>query len=110
MAERRDEAAETKGKAGPSPYSHDAIFKRTFSVPEHALDLMRRQLPQQLVDALDPGSLREESGTFIDDALKESRSDVLFSATVRGGPVLVYVLIEHQGSLPVARNGMALGS
>jgi hypothetical protein len=82
-----------------SPHSHDAVFKRTFSVPSHALDLMRQQLPEELVAALDPGSLREESGTFIDDALKETRSDVLYSATVRGSPVLIYVLIEHQSTV-----------
>jgi hypothetical protein len=104
MARRRRDAsdpdrasAERPGEPS-SPHSHDALFKKTFAVPEHALDLMRQQLPAQLVAALDPGSLQEDPSHYIDDALAETRSDVLYTATLRGAPVLIYVLIEHQST------------
>ncbi len=67
-------------------------------MPEHALDLMRQQLPAELLEALDPDSLREDPTHYIDDALAETRSDVLYTATLRGAPVLIYVLIEHQST------------
>ena len=67
-------------------------------MPEHALDLMRQHLPAELLEAFDPDSLREDPTHYIDDALAETRSDVLYTATLRGAPVLIYVLIEHQST------------
>ncbi len=104
MGRRRDASdpdrasAERPSEPTSSPHSHDALFKRTFAVPEHALDLMRQQLPAELLKALDPDSLREDPTHYIDDALAETRSDVLYTATLRGAPVLIYVLIEHQST------------
>jgi hypothetical protein len=105
MGRRRDASdpdpasAERLGEPTSSPHSHDALFKKTFAVPEHALDLIRQRLPAELLAALDPGSLQRDSEHHIDEvSLGETRTDVLFTARLRGDPVLIYVLIEHQST------------
>jgi hypothetical protein len=104
MARRRrasDQDRPTRGGARErtSPHPHDALFKKTFAIREHALDLIRHQLPAELVAALDPGSLSRDSEHHIDEvSLSESRSDVLYTARLRGEEVLIYILIEHQST------------
>ncbi len=45
---------------------------------------------------IDWSTLALVPGSFVDPALKELRTDLLFSATLAGQRVLVYVLLEHQ--------------
>ena len=46
---------------------------------------------------VDWSTLRRESGSVVDPELRETQSDLLFSARLRGGrPLLLYVLLEHQ--------------
>lgn len=57
-------------------------------------------LPPELVARVDWSSLRRESGSVVDPELRESQSDLLFSARLYGGqPVLLYLLLEHQSSV-----------
>lgn len=45
-------------------------------------------------------TLRRESGSVVDAELRESQSDLLFSARLHGGePVLLYLLLEHQSTV-----------
>src|SRR5437899_1243043 len=81
------------------PTPHDALFKAVFSKPENALAVFREALPAELVEAIEPGSLELEPGTFVDDELKERASDLLFKAKLRGRDALVYVLFEHQSTV-----------
>jgi predicted transposase/invertase (TIGR01784 family) len=78
---------------------HDRFFRRVFSDPEHAAGELRTVLPAALVARLDWPSLRLLPATFVDPALAELRADLLFSASVGGREVLVYVLLEHQSSV-----------
>jgi hypothetical protein len=75
---------------------HDALFKWTFSQREHAAALLKAALPPALRDAADWTTLRLLKGSFVDKALRERHSDLLYSVEVAGQPLLVYTLIEHQ--------------
>jgi predicted transposase YdaD len=58
---------------------HDALFRRTFADPEHALGLLRSMLPPALAAAIDWNSLRLCDGTFVDPSLAERRTDLLYT-------------------------------
>src|SRR4051812_5532481 len=78
------------------PNVHDALFKTTFSQVEHAAGELRLILPEDLVARLDFATLALCTGSFVDEALKERSSDLLFSAMLAGHSVLLYLLFEHQ--------------
>ncbi|MFL5343818.1 MAG: Rpn family recombination-promoting nuclease/putative transposase [Hyalangium sp.] len=79
---------------------HDLFVRRTFSHPELAAAELRAVLPPQVVSQVDWSTLRRESGSVVDPELKETESDLLFSARLSGGrPVLLYLLLEHQSSV-----------
>lgn len=84
------------GMSGP----HDLLVRHTFGHPERAEAELRAVLPAPIVSAVDWSSLRLEPGSVVDEALRETESDLLFSAKLRtGGEVLVYVLLEHQSTV-----------
>ena len=59
---------------------HDKLFKRIFKNPEYAAEELRELLPPALVSALDWDSLEQESGSYVDEALRDTYSDLVFSA------------------------------
>jgi len=76
---------------------HDALFKAVFSRHEHARGLLAEVLPRKLVDHLDWSTLAQEPGSYVDAALSQRHSDLLFSIRGIGGePLLLYLLVEHQ--------------
>jgi predicted transposase YdaD len=77
---------------------HDALFKATFSQVEHAAAALRSVLPPALAVRIDFGSLALCPGSFIDEKLADSHSDLLFSALLARSPLLIYVLYEHQST------------
>ncbi|HEU4536776.1 MAG TPA: Rpn family recombination-promoting nuclease/putative transposase [Polyangiaceae bacterium] len=83
----------------PVSTPHDALFKRTFSDPEHVRDELRAVLPPALLHTLDLASLRPCPGSFVDPALAGSHSDLLFSVKLAGRPALLFVLFEHQSTV-----------
>ena len=78
---------------------HDALFKRTFGHPEHAAGELRTVLPAALCAALDLSTLRLAPGSFVDDELSDSHSDLLYEVSLAGRPCLIYWLFEHQSSV-----------
>jgi hypothetical protein len=79
---------------------HDLFVRYTFGHPERAAAELRAVLPAQLVSDVDWASLRRESGSVVDPELRETESDLLFTARLStGDPVLLYVLLEHQSSV-----------
>jgi hypothetical protein len=79
---------------------HDLLVRYTFGNPERAAAELRAVLPAAVVSQVDWSSLRRESGSVVDTELRETQSDLLFSARVRGGrTVLFYVLLEHQSTV-----------
>jgi hypothetical protein len=83
-----------------SSHPHDALFKKTFSVPEHAAAMLRVVLPPALVAVTDFSTLSLCPGSYVDEALASSASDLLFSVLIGGKPARVYFLFEHQSNPP----------
>jgi len=82
------------------PGPHDLFARFTFGHPERAAAELRAVLPAHVVSELDWSSLRRESGSVVDPELRETESDLLFTARLREGrPLLLYVLLEHQSSV-----------
>jgi predicted transposase YdaD len=79
---------------------HDLFARYTFGHPERAEAELRAVLPAQVVSEVDWSSLRRESGSVVDPELRETESDLLFTARLRSGRSLrLYVLLEHQSSV-----------
>jgi len=79
---------------------HDLFVRFTFGQPERAAAELRVALPAEVVAQVDWDSLRQEPGSVVDEELRETESDLLFSARLTGGrTVLFYVLLEHQSSV-----------
>ena len=86
-------------KKNSTPTPHDAAFRQFLSQPSVARDFMELHLPARLRALCDLSTLKLESGSFVEDDLRQYFSDVLFSLkTRRGGDGYVHVLIEHQST------------
>lgn len=80
---------------------HDALFKGVLGKPEHARGVLRALVPAALAEALDWQTLTLCPGSFVDEALQEQHTDLLYSTAWRdGGEVLAYFLFEHQSAPP----------
>ena len=79
---------------------HDLFARYTFGHPERAAAELRAVLPAQVVSEVDWSSLRREPVSVVDPELRETESDLLFTARLHTGhPLLLYVLLEHQSSV-----------
>jgi hypothetical protein len=88
------------------PGPHDLFARFTWGQPERAEAELRAVLPPEVVSQVDWSTLRREPGSVVDPELKETQSDLLFSARLRSGrQLLLYILLEHQSSVD---NWMAL--
>lgn len=77
---------------------HDAVFKHLLSQRATARDFLLIHLPPHLREQCNLGTLRLESGSFIEEDLRASHSDILYSLKTRSGEGYIYILIEHQSS------------
>lgn len=75
---------------------HDAVFRQMLTQREVARDFLQIHLPKIFLNICEMDSLKLESGSFIEDDLRTSYSDILYSLQTKHGPGYVYVLIEHQ--------------
>ncbi len=91
-------APPSNGKEPNNP--HDALFRRTFSSVEHAAAELRALLPSELLARLNLATLRPYSGSYVDAELASSQSDLLFSVELQNRPGFLYLLFEHQSSVP----------
>ena len=77
-------------------HPHDRLFRAVFSDAAEAGGLLQSVLPAEVRERIDWGSLSLQEGTFLDDALRESESDLLYEAGLSGGGrVCVYLLFEY---------------
>jgi len=82
-----------------APHSpHDAVFKHLLSHRATAKDFLDIHLPAPLRALCNLNTLQLESGSFIDDELRASHSDILYSLQTQAGEGYIYLLIEHQSS------------
>ena len=79
---------------------HDRFFRAVFSDAGEAASLLQAALPDTVRNSFDWRTLTLVEGTFIDEDLRESQSDLLYEVqhTSTGQPVSMYMLFEHQSS------------
>ena len=79
---------------------HDRLFRAVFSDAGEAASLLQAALPNTVRDNFDWRTLTLVEGTFIDEDLRESQSDLLYEVehVQTGQPVSMYLLFEHQSS------------
>lgn len=80
---------------------HDAVFKKFLGHPDTVRDFLDTYLPASLHELCDLDTLKLEPGSFIEEDLRASYSDVLWSLKTRTGKGYIYALIEHQSSSDV---------
>ncbi|HHJ4612863.1 TPA: Rpn family recombination-promoting nuclease/putative transposase, partial [Raoultella ornithinolytica] len=85
-------------KKNSTPTPHDATFRQFLTQPDIARDFMELHLPAELQAICDLSTLKLESGSFVEDDLRQYFSDVLYSLKTTAGDGYVHVLIEHQSS------------
>ena len=75
---------------------HDKLFRETWSDREVAQDFLQRYLPPQVVALLDFSTLEIVKDSFVDEALREYFSDILYKINYGRAEGYVYLLFEHK--------------
>ena len=78
---------------------HDALVKSAFSQIEHATGLLRQVLSPELAARVDFTTLALCPGSFVDEALRERHTDLLFAAKIAGHEARIYLLFEHKSQV-----------
>jgi predicted transposase YdaD len=82
-----------------TPTPHDALVRAIFGQPRYAAEELRAAVDPELLAELELGSLASVDGSFIDEELRGSSADLLFSVDLRGGGEgFVDLLFEHQST------------
>ena len=97
--------------------SHDKLFEAVFSEPANAVAHFERFLPAEITAALELGQAQHVPGSFVDEALSERHTDLLYRIPWRQDSgredheVLLYVIFEHQSTVdPMMAYRMAVYS
>lgn len=77
---------------------HDAVFRQMLMHQAVAKDFLQLYLPAPFLAICELDSLQQVSGSFVEEDLRASYSDILYSLRTRHGPGYVYALIEHQST------------
>jgi predicted transposase YdaD len=79
---------------------HDKLFRTVFSDSAEAASLLQAYLPEAISREFNWATLTLLDGTFVDEGLRESESDLLYEIEHLSShePVWVYILFEHQSS------------
>ena len=85
-------------KKSSTPTPHDATFRQFLTQPDIARDFMELHLPAELRAVCDLSTLKLESGSFVEDNLRQYFSDVLYSLQTTAGDGYIHVLVEHQST------------
>ncbi|EGP7835134.1 Rpn family recombination-promoting nuclease/putative transposase, partial [Salmonella enterica] len=89
----------SKKKNTTTPTPHDAAFRSFLANPDVARDFLELHLPAELRAVCNLDTLKLESGTFVEEDLRQYASDILWSMkTTDGDDGYIHVLIEHQSS------------
>ena len=79
-------------------HPHDALFKASLT-PEAARALCRAVLPPEVAQAFEGAVITRAPSEFVEEALRDRSSDVLYRATFGDQEALIYVLVEHQSTV-----------
>ncbi len=96
-ADERPTARAKGRRRGTSPTPHDALFRAVLSDPVRARTFLRDHLPNEIAGLLADRPPRILDGSFVDEALRGSQSDLLMEVeTAAGRPAFIYALLEHK--------------
>jgi len=81
-----------------SIHFHDKAFKTAMTDVRVAKDLLTHYLPENFKQCIDLNSLKIQKGSFVDEKLKASESDILYQVDLLESleKAYIYLLIEHQ--------------
>ena len=78
---------------------HDALFKASFGQSDSAQSELDLILPSEVRAHLDLATMTVCPGSFVDEELQHTHSDLLYAVRTRAGDEgFIYVLFEHQSS------------
>ncbi|MDJ3786467.1 Rpn family recombination-promoting nuclease/putative transposase [Salmonella enterica] len=82
-----------------SKRGHDPLFKLFLREPVTARDFLEAHLPEDIRSLVHLDTLRLESGSYVDEELKELHSDILYSVKMaQDERCLLYCIVEHQST------------
>ena len=64
---------------------HDKFVREVWAQEDVAWDFLSRYLPPAIANRLVPGSLRLRKDSFVDEALRQHLSDLLYEVHLQGG-------------------------
>ena len=79
-------------------HPHDKLFRTVFADTEEAASFLRVHLPATLAARVAWSTLTLVETSFVDEALRESESDLLYTVQMKasGENAFLYLLFEHQ--------------
>ena len=77
---------------------HDAVFRQMLMHQAVAKDFLQLYLPAPFLAICELDSLQLVSGSFVEEDLRASYSDILYSLQTSKGEGYIYVVIEHQST------------
>ncbi|EJV1807554.1 Rpn family recombination-promoting nuclease/putative transposase, partial [Salmonella enterica] len=75
----------SKKKNTTTPTPHDAAFRSFLANPDVARDFLELHLPAELRAVCNLDTLKLESGTFVEEDLRQYASDILWSMKTTDG-------------------------
>lgn len=80
----------------PTPTPHDCFFRENFGRREIAQDFLRYQLPAALLAEVDLTTLTIAKDTYVSPDLRQTYSDLVYTARYRDSELHIYLLFEHK--------------
>ncbi len=78
----------------PPVHSHDLLFHTLIQDPVRADALIRQCTPPETAALLSDEPFRPLAGTFVNEALRVSRADGVFTTSLKEGGI-AYAILEH---------------
>jgi predicted transposase/invertase (TIGR01784 family) len=77
---------------------HDSFVKGSLANIEVAKDLLKPNLPQDMVQRINWDTLELTNKSFVDDKLAQTHSDLVYKCLLQAKEVYIYTLLEHQST------------
>ena len=102
FAQQCDASADICGVAKPSEprvHPHDALIRRTFGVPEHAVGELKAVLPAVVCQSAHWDTLSLVTTSVVDPELQQRHMDLLYTVELVDRQAYIYVLLEAQATV-----------
>lgn len=82
---------------------HDRLFKKILGSQANAIDFFQNYLPPEVLARMDLATLHPEEKSYVDESLRESYSDLLYSVSLKDSAGVahdgfLYLLMEHKST------------